>query len=98
MDKFRIYYCIDINLWYIDKDDGFIRTTQTPQEIFDFENDAVNFFLRLHDSFLDAQKYMLINAGQKSTASETKCYLQTSNLFYTIEQNGTWTCKSLKSE
>lgn len=92
--KYQIYYCVDVNLWYIDKDDGEERLSHNP---FDTENDAVNFFLQYSDCFLKDQKECLNDYGQHSTAREDVCWLESRYFAYKINRDKTWTCTRKKS-
>ena len=90
----QIYYCIDINGWYIDKDDGVIRPDRDP---FKNEINAINFFLKYIDCFLQNQKEMTLKYGQKRWSELNYCVLETTNFIYHVNADGTYLCR-VKSE
>lgn len=93
--KYQIYYCIDINSWYIDLDDGLVRPDL---DLFNTVSDTIDFFLQHSNCFLNSQKECLNDAGQYSAAKENVCWLETYYFIYKVNQDKTWTCttKSIK--
>jgi len=79
--SYQIYYCIDINGWYIDKDDGEKRNRPT----FADEKYAVDYFIININKFLQDQKEMTLAYGQKRWSELEYCVLETRNNIYWID-------------
>jgi len=80
----QIYYCIDINGWYIDKMDEVNRDRPT----FTDEKYAVDYFIININKFLKDQKEMTLAYGQKHWSEEDYCVLEITDCIYHINKNG----------
>jgi len=82
--SYQIYYCVDINAWYVDKNDGVERNRPT----FSNEKYAVDYFIINIDKFLQDQKETTLAYGQKRWSELDYCILEIQNAIYRISVNG----------
>jgi len=90
MEKLQIYYCIDVNLWYVEECPVDSKPAQSYEIFFNSYTEAVKHFIKYREYYLSEQKTILLEQNQTTHAKEDMCYLETPTFFYKISKDGAW--------